>query len=166
MEDATARYAFTRNLLIGMAALAAIIAALLGIGMTRSVTRPARQALDAAEALEQGQLAHAIEVRSQDEMGRMLGALERAFGQLGTLVRGIQHAAGSIDTAAREISSGNTDLSRRTEQQAASLEQTAASMEQLKRLNKRYPESGDTSSEHIRKQRLVIITELSEPKSL
>ncbi|HBO80717.1 MAG TPA: histidine kinase, partial [Cupriavidus sp.] len=131
VEDATARYAFTRNLLIGMAALAAIIAALLGIGMTRSVTRPARQALDAAEALEQGQLAHAIEVRSQDEMGRMLGALERAFGQLGTLVRGIQHAAGSIDTAAREISSGNTDLSRRTEQQAASLEQTAASMEQL-----------------------------------
>ncbi|AVA35769.1 methyl-accepting chemotaxis protein [Cupriavidus metallidurans] len=131
VEDATARYAFTRNLLIGMAALAAIIAALLGIGMTRSVTRPARQALDAAEALEQGQLAHTIEVRSQDEMGRMLGALERAFGQLGTLVRGIQHAAGSIDTAAREISSGNTDLSRRTEQQAASLEQTAASMEQL-----------------------------------
>lgn len=131
VEDATTRYAFTRNLLIGMAALAAIIAALLGIGMTRSVTRPARQALDAAEALEQGQLAHTIEVRSQDEMGRMLGALERAFGQLGTLVRGIQHAAGSIDTAAREISSGNTDLSRRTEQQAASLEQTAASMEQL-----------------------------------
>jgi len=130
-EQATAQYETTRNLLIGLAALAAIIAASLGIGMTRSVTRPARQALDAAEALEQGQLGHEIHVRSQDEMGRMLGALGRAFGQLGTLVRGIQHAAGSIDTAAREIASGNTDLSQRTEEQAASLEQTAASMEQL-----------------------------------
>jgi len=130
-EQASTQYVTTRNLLIGLAALAAIIAASLGIGMTRSVTRPARQALDAAEALEQGQLGYEIHVRSQDEMGRMLGALGRAFGQLGTLVRGIQHAAGSIDTAAREIASGNTDLSQRTEEQAASLEQTAASMEQL-----------------------------------
>jgi len=130
-EQASAQYETTRNLLIGLAALAAIIAASLGIRMTRSVTRPAKQALDAAEALEQGQLGHEIQVRSQDEMGRMLGAMGRAFGQLGTLVRGIQHAAGSIDTAAREIASGNSDLSQRTEEQAASLEQTAASMEQL-----------------------------------
>jgi methyl-accepting chemotaxis protein len=34
-------------------------------------------------------------------------------------------------TAAREISTGNTDLSQRTEEQAASLEETAASMEEL-----------------------------------
>jgi len=131
VDEASAQYVFTRNVLIGMSAVAAVIAALLGMGLARSVTRPAHQALDAAEALAQGQLGHAIQVRSQDEMGRMLGALERAFGQLGTLVRGIQQAAGSIDTAAREIASGNTDLSQRTEEQAASLEQTAASMEQL-----------------------------------
>ncbi len=37
----------------------------------------------------------------------------------------------SIDTGAREIAMGNTDLSQRTEQQAASLQQTASSMEQL-----------------------------------
>nr|WP_315591654.1 methyl-accepting chemotaxis protein [uncultured Cupriavidus sp.] len=131
VDAASQQYQFTRNLLIGLSIVAAIIASLLGIGLTRSVTRPATQALDAAEALAQGQLGHAIEVHSQDEMGRMLGALERAFGQLGMLVRGIQQAAGSIDTAAREISTGNTDLSQRTEEQAASLEQTAASMEQL-----------------------------------
>jgi methyl-accepting chemotaxis protein-1 (serine sensor receptor) len=131
VEAASAQYLFTRNLLIGLSVAAAIVATLLGIGLTRSVTRPANQALDAAEALAHGQLGHAIRVRSQDEMGRMLGALERAFGQLGMLVRGIQQAAGSIDTAAREIASGNSDLSQRTEEQAASLEQTAASMEQL-----------------------------------
>ncbi|MFP3753829.1 methyl-accepting chemotaxis protein [Cupriavidus sp. SIMBA_020] len=129
--EASAQYVFARNLLIGLAAAAAVIAALLGLAITRSVTRPAGQALDAAEALAQGRLGHPIAVRTQDEMGRMLGAMERAFGQLGVLVRGIQQAAGSIDTAAREISIGNTDLSQRTEQQAASLEETAASMEEL-----------------------------------
>ncbi|WP_235844954.1 methyl-accepting chemotaxis protein [Cupriavidus agavae] len=131
VDAASGQYVFTRNLLIGLSVVAAIIATLLGVALARSVTRPAGQALDAAEALAQGQLGHAIDIRTEDEMGRMLGALERAFGQLGTLVRGIQQAAGSIDTAAREIASGNSDLSQRTEEQAASLEQTAASMEQL-----------------------------------
>ena len=51
--------------------------------------------------------------------------------QLTEIVGGIQMAALSINTAAGEIASGNSDLSRRTEQQAANLEETAASMEEL-----------------------------------
>jgi methyl-accepting chemotaxis protein len=47
------------------------------------------------------------------------------------VVSGILEASGTIATAAREISMGNTDLSQRTEEQAASLEQTAASLEEL-----------------------------------
>lgn len=43
----------------------------------------------------------------------------------------IRIASESINTAAREMAEGNTDLSQRTEEQAASLEETAASMEQL-----------------------------------
>ena len=43
----------------------------------------------------------------------------------------IIEAAYTINTAATEIAAGNSDLSRRTEQQASSLEKTASSMEQL-----------------------------------
>jgi methyl-accepting chemotaxis protein len=43
----------------------------------------------------------------------------------------VKEAGETINTAAGEISSGNTDLSSRTEQQASSLEETASSMEQL-----------------------------------
>jgi methyl-accepting chemotaxis protein len=45
--------------------------------------------------------------------------------------RQIQQSAASIRLAAGEIAAGNSDLSRRTEQQAANLEETAASMEEL-----------------------------------
>jgi methyl-accepting chemotaxis protein len=48
-----------------------------------------------------------------------------------SVVSGILEASGTIATAAREISMGNTDLSQRTEEQAASLEETAASLEEL-----------------------------------
>ncbi|MFX5709878.1 methyl-accepting chemotaxis protein, partial [Acinetobacter baumannii] len=37
----------------------------------------------------------------------------------------------TINLATREIATGNMDLSRRTEQQAANLEETASSMHQL-----------------------------------
>ncbi|WP_426990874.1 methyl-accepting chemotaxis protein [Cupriavidus sp. 30B13] len=131
VDEANASYEMARNLLVALAAVAVALAAALGIGITRSITGPARQALEAAQALAQGNLTYTVKARSNDEMGRMLGALERAFGQLASLVHGIQGASRSIDGATREIASGNTDLSQRTEEQAASLEQTAASMEQL-----------------------------------
>jgi methyl-accepting chemotaxis protein-1 (serine sensor receptor) len=51
--------------------------------------------------------------------------------QLAEIVGRIKHSAVSINAAASEIATGNDDLSRRTEQQAASLEETAASMEEL-----------------------------------
>jgi len=50
---------------------------------------------------------------------------------LRSLIGDIKAATDSINTAAREIASGNNDLSHRTEEQAASLEQTAASMDEL-----------------------------------
>jgi len=47
------------------------------------------------------------------------------------LVRQIKVSSDTINTAAREIAAGNTDLSQRTEEQASSLEETASSMEEL-----------------------------------
>jgi methyl-accepting chemotaxis protein-1 (serine sensor receptor) len=131
VKQADEGFAWTRNVLLGLTALAVLLAVVMGTAITRSITGPARDALEAAEALATGNLRHAFTVRSRDEMGRMLTALERAFRHLAALVHGIQQASGSIDGATREIARGNTDLSQRTEQQAASLEQTAASMEQL-----------------------------------
>ncbi|MBB4595236.1 methyl-accepting chemotaxis protein [Xanthomonas cannabis] len=51
--------------------------------------------------------------------------------QLADIVGRIKSSSTAINAAAGEIASGNTDLSHRTEQQAANLEETAASMEEL-----------------------------------
>ncbi|WP_045767429.1 methyl-accepting chemotaxis protein [Xanthomonas albilineans] len=51
--------------------------------------------------------------------------------QLASIISRIQHVANAINAAAGEIATGNSDLSRRTEQQASNLEETAASMEEL-----------------------------------
>ncbi|VVD80691.1 histidine kinase [Pandoraea capi] len=112
-----------------LASVAASVAC--GIAIARSVTRPVQAAVEGASALASGDLTHRVPVDSTDEIGQMAKALDTAIAQLGHLVRNIQGASGAIDTAAREIAQGNTDLSQRTEEQAASLEETAASMEEL-----------------------------------
>ncbi|MBA8909808.1 MULTISPECIES: methyl-accepting chemotaxis protein [Aminobacter] len=57
--------------------------------------------------------------------------LNAAIGQLGDTLSAITLSAGSIDNGTREISVSADDLSRRTEQQAASLEETAAALDEI-----------------------------------
>ncbi|NTH16751.1 HAMP domain-containing protein [Agrobacterium rhizogenes] len=57
--------------------------------------------------------------------------LNQAVAQLGRTLASVAHAATLIDGGSREISTSATDLSRRSEQQAASLEQTAAALDQI-----------------------------------
>jgi methyl-accepting chemotaxis protein len=51
--------------------------------------------------------------------------------RLRAVTQAIKEASDVVSVSAREIASGNGDLSQRTEEQAASLEETAASMEEL-----------------------------------
>ena len=82
-------------------------------------------------AIAEGDLGQRVEVRYHGAFGRLASAVNRTADQLAGIVRGIQQSADAINVAAGEIASGNTDLSRRTESQAANLEETAASMEEL-----------------------------------
>ncbi|KQQ75845.1 chemotaxis protein [Xanthomonas sp. Leaf131] len=61
--------------------------------------------------------------------------------QLADIVGRIKVSSTAINSAAGEIASGNSDLSHRTEQQAANLEETAASMEELTSTVKQNAES-------------------------
>ena len=63
--------------------------------------------------------------------GSVADAMQRMQQTLVEAVRGIRAGSESVAAAARQLASGNLDLSHRTELQAASLEQTAASMGQL-----------------------------------
>ncbi|MCI2246373.1 methyl-accepting chemotaxis protein [Xanthomonas sp. PPL568] len=82
-------------------------------------------------AIAAGDLTARMHGQFQGVFATMRDDANATTGQLAAIVSRIQTAAGSINGAAAEIATGNDDLSRRTEQQAASLEETAASMEEL-----------------------------------
>jgi len=113
---------------MGVSALLSILFAVL---VTRSVARPAQQAVQAASQIASGDLTQAIPPTGNDEMGQLMAALEQMRSKLDSVVQHVRHNAESVAMASEEIASGTTDLSSRTEEQASALQQTAASMEQL-----------------------------------
>ncbi|MDR3099463.1 MAG: methyl-accepting chemotaxis protein [Paraburkholderia sp.] len=83
-----------------------------------------------AARIASGDLAQPVEVRARDAAS-MLGALRDMQNGLSATVAEIAASAEAIAAASGQISTGNLDLSHRTEAQAVALERTASSMEQL-----------------------------------
>lgn len=121
--------AITITLVFSVLAIAAAI--LLGFSLTRSIVRPLTEAVAVAERVAAGDLSSKITVRSRDETGVLMRALQRMNDNLLSIVTEVRTGSDTIAVASNQISSGNLDLSTRTEQQASSLEETASAMEQM-----------------------------------
>ncbi|TKF15758.1 PAS domain S-box protein [Enterovibrio norvegicus] len=81
--------------------------------------------------LSKGDLGHSIEETLDEEFEPVRNALNSTMHRLNELVSDITRLSVSVSTAAREIKTGTTDLSDRTESQATSLEETSASMQEM-----------------------------------
>ncbi len=124
-------YLNARNTMVIALALAVAVAVAAGIWLMRSITAPLNQALAVAERVAQGDLTSSIDIHANDEIGKVLHALQRMQDSLVKVVTTVRTGSESVSTASVQISEGNHDLSSRTESQASALEQTAASMEEL-----------------------------------
>jgi methyl-accepting chemotaxis protein len=124
-------FAQARQVLIGVAAAALLMAFLTAWYATRSITHPIRKAVDLATRVASGDLTANIEVTNADETGQLMQALKDMNASLAEIVVEVRNGTESIATSSQQIAAGNEDLSSRTEQQAASLEETASSMDEL-----------------------------------
>ena len=119
-------------LMLGAVTAAAVmLAALIAVLISRSVTVPVARAVRVAEALAGGDLTMKIEWRSSDEIGRLMQALRGTVVQLASIVGRIKDTSDTVGTASRELAQSNADLSSRTEEQASALEESSASMQQM-----------------------------------
>ena len=130
-DAAVTRYESIRMASIGAIVAGVLFAFLFGLALVRGISRSLRQAIDATNAVAQGNLSHDIHVRGKDEVAQLLMSLSAMQENLAKVVSAVRIGSEGVATASSQIASGNHDLSARTEQQASALEQTAASMEQL-----------------------------------
>jgi len=125
----------TRSYLLRYALVLALTTAamlLLSGSITRSIVQGLRQAVDMARAIAAGDISGCCAHRkSSDEVGELLQVMDTMSQNLRQMVGVVQEASSNMQTAAREIASGNTDLSERTEQTSLSLQQTLDSVQHI-----------------------------------
>ncbi len=119
------------TLLVTLGAVMLLLGGVCAWYITRSITRPLNEAVQAAARVAAGDLSFTLHVDSSDETGRLLQALKDMQTQLGSVVADVRGNAESVATASSQIAQGNLNLSQRTEQQAAALQETAATMDEL-----------------------------------
>ena len=87
-------------------------------------------ARSAMRVMSQGDLSQHIKLNTGDTTS-LLAAVQEMTQGLRSMVSGVRQSSHSITDAAREIASGNQDLSVRTEQQANSLAHTSSGMAEI-----------------------------------
>jgi methyl-accepting chemotaxis protein len=91
-----------------------------------------RQTQDVVNAAKENDLSHRVPLEGKSgDIAQLCAGVNGLLDTMSTMVSEISDTSQTLMTAAREIATGNFDLSQRTEEQAASLEETAASMEEL-----------------------------------
>jgi aerotaxis receptor len=104
---------------------------LASLWLRNQISKPLEDMRDQALRIATGDVKSALHMNRIDEIGMTM----RTIGQLGLMFRWIiDDVSGQVQnakTATAEIAQGNSDLSTRTEQAAASVEETASSMEEM-----------------------------------
>ena len=99
-----------------------------------------------ASRIAKGELSMDI-VLKRDDRESLLYSLHAMQTQLAQTISEISGSAKLVANASHEISMGNLDLSRRTEQQSASLEITTTNVEAMTAIAKRYADSASQAAE-------------------
>ena len=81
--------------------------------------------------LASGDLAFALTEKFAPEFEPLREDFNRSVQQLGSTLLNISRSIGTMNAGTQEIASSSLDLSRRTEQQAATLEETAAALDEI-----------------------------------
>jgi methyl-accepting chemotaxis protein len=127
---ASAEYTQRNARLVGglLVLLAIGLGGLIAWRITTSITAPIGRAVVVAERIANGDLTSQVEVRINDETGRLLEAIAAMQERLRALVGDIGQTADSILVASSEVASGNLDLSQRTEHTSRHLQSAAHSL--------------------------------------
>ncbi|MGH8779895.1 methyl-accepting chemotaxis protein [Paraburkholderia sp.] len=134
MDDV--QQAFFANLLrwlaitVALGAVATVVMMLVLRSVRRTLGGDLEVAVEAAQRMARGDLSTGVPLR-RDDRASLLHALHTMQRGLVETVSRVRAGTENINVGASEIASGNTDLSQRTEQQAAALVQTASSMDQM-----------------------------------
>ena len=130
-DQAGNQYDSAFNLVVALLIVAAGLTFLFAWLLTRSITLPISQALQAAETIAQGNLTQPIRAEGNDEAARLLIAMETMQNKLRDTLQGISGSATQLASAAEELNSVTDESARGLVQQNNEIEQAATAVNEM-----------------------------------
>ncbi|MBF0272047.1 MAG: HAMP domain-containing protein [Magnetococcales bacterium] len=110
----------------------ALMALLLGVGLTRHINRPLQECRDNLQALAEGDLQiRCVLTTRKDELGQLSQSMSSMMDKLREVTDKIKIASENVSAGSRQLSSTAQNLSQGATEQAASIEETSSAMEEM-----------------------------------
>ena len=118
-----------------MQVIGTLIALLLGViaavVITRQITQPLQQTLEAVNLIASGDLTHSMTVTRRDELGVLQQGIQRMGATLRDLISGIRDGVTQIASAAEELSAVTEQTSAGVNSQKVETDQVATAMQEM-----------------------------------
>ncbi|OIN43612.1 methyl-accepting chemotaxis protein [Pseudomonas azotoformans] len=130
-KDAEDQYNMAFNMVVSLLVVATLLTLLFAWLLTRSITLPIAQALEAAEEVAEGNLTRPIKVDGNDEAGRLLAAMAKMQDKLRDTLQRIAGSATQLASAAEELNAVTDESARGLTQQNNEIEQAATAVNEM-----------------------------------
>ena len=121
----------TKALMATSSVLGVIIAAVFGIFIGSSTSRPIVEMVTLLKAVANGDLTVKQEAKTKDEVGQMIVAVNDMVANLSNVVGEVAKAADNVASGSEEMSATAQQLSQGSTEQSASAEECTSSMEEM-----------------------------------
>lgn len=123
--------AFANRMMLGATLLALLVGILAAWLITRQITRPLQETLEAVERITSGDLTHTLQVSRRDELGVVQQGIQRMGSTLRELIGGIRDGVTQIASAAEELSAVTEQTSAGVNSQKVETDQVATAMQEM-----------------------------------
>ncbi|MCS4315531.1 methyl-accepting chemotaxis protein [Pseudomonas sp. BIGb0381] len=130
-QQAEDQYNMAFDWVIGLLVIATALTMLFAWLLTRSITLPISQALEAAEEVAEGNLTRPIKVDGNDEAGRLLAAMAKMQEKLRDTLQRIAGSATHLASAAEELNAVTDESARGLTRQNNEIEQAATAVNEM-----------------------------------
>lgn len=111
--------------------LSVTIALLLGMAITRSIVRPINSAVEFAQELAAGNLRKQMKTDGNDEIGRLIQALNTTIKELNGAVSSIINSSEQLSKVSEQVNSTSQMMSSGSSEQASETEHVASTIQEI-----------------------------------
>jgi methyl-accepting chemotaxis protein len=117
--------------MIGLGVLMLVLGTLVALFVSTALTRPLKDAVGVANTLADGDLRIDVQVKSDDEIGQLMGSMRHMVLNLRELISQTVKISGELASASNELQSTSSQIATGAEHVASQTEQVATASEEM-----------------------------------